>query len=91
MKYQLGTNAWDVSGQGNNGTLTNRPTWVDYGGIDFDGSIPIYNEKYAIVVLIKPDVMGTRGMAGWGQEAAVISTYRLVGHIFVMQFSNSLF
>jgi hypothetical protein len=76
--YISGSTTWnDVSGRGNNGTLTNGPTFnsANGGSIVFDGvddyvldstvNYDNYNNNFTAVVWVKPSVI-SGGIIGWG-------------------------
>lgn len=78
--YASGSTTWfDKSGFGNNGTLTNGPTFStgSLGSIVFDGTndyinintntnIPVSNSQYSISVWFNASNFGAGGLVGWG-------------------------
>lgn len=79
ISYSGGSTWFDLSGYGNNGTLSGATFSSDSGGVmNFDGvndaitfnnpvEIPIGNEPYTISVWFKSDQMPSdRGFVGWG-------------------------
>ena len=69
--------AWnDLSGNGNNGTLLNGPTYTsDYkGGIILDG----VNDYVGMSIVSSVPIEGPGTLDVWGSYAAVSSTYNLI-------------
>ena len=75
----FGTSWYDMTGNQNNGTLQNGVTYDSNlkGSLVFNGTnqyvtfsspvdIPVANSSYTINVWFNPDVVGDRGLVGWG-------------------------
>jgi len=85
FKLGSGSTAWDVSGAGNNGTITNAQ-WVSGGGMSFDGDgdwIDIddsFNPNFNLITLYAvggffqtnyPIIVGTQ-VSGWSNDLVLI-------------------
>ena len=93
-----GTTWTDLSGNGNNGTLTNGPTFTTSGsgGIVFDGiddyiavgtnyNIPVSSSAYTINVWFKPNSFpAAGGLVGWGNYGSTnqVNAFRLASNGF---------
>ena len=76
-----GTTWYDVCGQGNNGTLTNGPTFNSNGAIDFDGTddsvvIPNstannINDNFTFSILVKSSTWTSGNQEGLVQKGAI--------------------
>jgi len=77
-----GTTWSDLSGNGNNGTLTNGPTYdsADNGSIVFDGVNDYVSSSYAppagtdprtISIWFKPDISQNKNLLGYGTNATL--------------------
>jgi hypothetical protein len=77
--WKFNENVADSSGNGNNGTISGTATWkngVDGKALYFNGStvvnvstmnnFPAGMQPYTIEAWVKPDVMGVKGIIGWG-------------------------
>jgi hypothetical protein len=94
---RTGTTWKDLSGNNNNGTLTNGPTFSNDGGgsIVFDGvndyvnvftnsNIPLSNSQYSITVWFNANVFGGGGLVGWGAYGITngVNAFRFNGNGF---------
>jgi hypothetical protein len=96
MDEKSGTTAYDISGNGNHGTLTNGPTWTEgkYGGaVEFDGvddyvntNLSVNSNQMTIETWIKPNsILGEdTGIMGTNSSGFAIGQ-RQDGILFVWQ------